>query len=89
MRSASDQPGRIGSGLSALARRTAASAALVEGRNSAAGIDRVAQSRIQVSSTWSLMPLSRITWMSIGVESMRIHSPGRVAVTAPNGPSGA
>ena len=42
MRSASAQPGRIGSGVSARASSSAASTAFVDGRSTAAGIVRVA-----------------------------------------------
>ncbi|MDW5323828.1 hypothetical protein [Plantactinospora sp. KLBMP9567] len=43
---------------------------------------------IQLSSTRSTTPLSSTTRTSNGVESICIHSPGRTAVTVPNGPSG-
>ena len=76
IRRASDQPGRIGSGVSARASSTAASTALVVGRSTAAGMLRVARSMIQVSSARSTMPLSSTTRTSIGVESICIHSPG-------------
>ena len=72
----------------ALASNTAASAALVDGRSTAAGIVRVARSIIQVSSTRSASPLSSTTRTFNGVESICIHSPGRTAVTVPNGRSG-
>ena len=88
IRRASAHPGRIGSGVSARASSTAASTALVVGRSTAAGIVRVARSMIQVSSARSTMPLSSTTRTSMGVESICIHSPGRAAVTDPNGPSG-
>ena len=49
---------------------------------------RVAMSIIQVSSARSVTPLSSTTRTSSGVESICVHSPGRTAVTVPNGPSG-
>ncbi len=88
MRSASAQPGRIGSGVSARASSSAASTALVDGRSTAAGMVLVATSISQVSSARSIMPLSSTTRTSTGVESICIHSPGRTAVTIPNGPAG-
>ena len=89
MRSASGQPGRIGSGVIARASSTATSTALVDVRSTAAGMVRVAMSMSQVSSARSVMPLSRTTRTSSGVESICVHSPGRAAVTVPNGPAGA
>ena len=88
MRRASTRPGRIGSGASDRARSTAASAALFVGRRIAAGIVRVARSMTQVNSARSTSPVSSTTRTSMGVESICIHSPGRDAVTDPNGPSG-
>ena len=88
IRSASAQPGRIGSGVSARASSSAASTALVDGRSTAAGIVRVAMSMSQVSSARSVMPLSSTTRTSTGVESICIHSPGRALATVPNAPSG-
>ncbi len=88
MRSASAQPGRIGSGVIARASSSAASAALADVRSTAAGMVRVAMSMIQVSSARSVMPLSRTTRTSSGVESICVHSPGLAAVTVPNGPAG-
>ena len=49
---------------------------------------RVARSISQVSSTRSTSPSSSTTRTSSGVESICVHSPGRTAVTVPNGPSG-
>jgi hypothetical protein len=88
MRNASGQPGRIGSGVSALASSSEASTAFVVGRNTAAAIVRVATSTIIVSSARSTVPSSSTTRTSSGVESTGHHSPGRSTVTAPNGPSG-
>jgi len=65
-----------------------ASTAFVVGRSTAAGMLRVATSIIQVSSARSTVASSRTTRTSRGVESTITHSPGRTAVTVPNGPSG-
>lgn len=88
IRSASDQPGRISSGVTLRARRAEASAAFVVGRSTAAGRDLVARSTIPVSSTFSAIPSSNRTRTSSGVESICIHSPGAQAGTSPNGPAG-
>ena len=82
------QPGRISSGVDVRASSNAASTTLVVGRSTAAVIDRVARSIIQVSSQRSITPLSSATRASRTVESICIHSPGRAAVTSPNGPLG-
>jgi hypothetical protein len=87
-RSASAQPGRIGSGVSDRASSNDASTALVVGRSTAAAMVRVAWSTSPVSSTRSTLPSSSTTRTSSGVESISVHSPGRAAVTVPNGASG-
>ena len=88
MRSASAQPGRIGSGVNARASSSAASTALVVGPQHRRG-DRAGR---QVDHPGQLDPVDRpsssTTRTSSGVESICIHSPGRAAVTVPNGPSG-
>lgn len=56
MRSASAQPGRIGSGVRQRARSSDASTDLVVGRSAAAGMLRVATSIIQVGSARSTVP---------------------------------
>ena len=56
IRSASDQPGRIGTGVSALANSRDASTAFVVGRSTAAGTERVALSTMPVNSTRSTVP---------------------------------
>jgi hypothetical protein len=61
---------------------------LVVGRSTAAAMVRVAWSTRPVSSTRSTVPSSCTTRTSSGVESICVHSPGRAAVTAPNGPAG-
>jgi hypothetical protein len=61
---------------------------LVVGRSTAAGIERVAKSTVPVSSTRPGTPLSSSTSTSSGVESICTSSPGRAAVSSPNGPSG-
>jgi hypothetical protein len=58
IRRASDQPGRIGSGVIARASNSAASTAFVDGRSTAAANVRVARSTIPVSSTESTVPSS-------------------------------
>jgi hypothetical protein len=83
MRSASAQPGRIGSGVRHRARSKAASAPFADGRSTAAGIVLVAQSIIQVSSGRPVIPLSKRAAMFSGEESINIHWPGRNAVTVP------
>lgn len=80
--------GRIGSGVSARASSSAASTALAVGRSTAAAMVRVARSTRPVSSTRSTVQSSSTTRTSSGVESISVHSLGRAAVTAPNGPSG-
>ena len=81
-------PGRIGSGVTVRASRSDASTDLVVGRSTAAGIDRVARSTMPVSSTRPGTPPGSSTSTSSGVESICISSPGRSAVTPPNGPAG-
>ncbi|MEU5569835.1 hypothetical protein [Streptomyces coeruleorubidus] len=81
---ASDQPGRIGSGVIARASRSAASTAFVDGRSTTAASVLVATSTSPVSSQRSTSPSSWITMTSSGVESISITSPGRAAVSCPN-----
>lgn len=88
IRRASDQPGRIASGVTLRARRAEASAAFVVGRSTTAASDLVARSIMAVNSTFSAIPLSSRTRTSSGVESICIHSPGAQAGTSPNGPVG-
>ncbi|MET7427245.1 hypothetical protein [Dactylosporangium sp. NPDC005555] len=88
IRSASLQPGRIGSAVTARASNTDASTALVDGRNTAAVIDRVATSTRAVSSTRAVTPSSSSTITSNGVESICIISPGAVTPTCENADSG-
>lgn len=85
---ASDQPGRITSGVTLRASSAEASADFVVGRSTAAVIDLVAMSTIAVSSTFSAMPSSSRTSTSSGVESICMSSPGALAGTSPNGPGG-
>ncbi|MFI0875131.1 hypothetical protein ACH4TM_12080 [Streptomyces parvus] len=84
MRSASDQPGRTGSGVIARASSSAASTAFVDGRSTTAARVLVARSTSPVSSQRSTVPSSWTTSTSSGVESISITSPGRAAVTCPN-----
>ncbi len=88
IRSASAQPGRIGSGVRVRASSSAASTDLVVGRSTTAGIERVARSTVPVSSTRPATPSSSSTSTSSAVESICTSSPGRAAVSSPNGPSG-
>ena len=88
IRIACGQPGRIGSGVTVRASSTLASTDLVSGRSTAAVTVLVATSMIPVRSTRPVTPLPSLTRTSSGVESICITSPGAIAVTCPNGPSG-
>lgn len=88
IRSASLQPGRIGSAVTDRASNTDASTALVDGRNTAAVIDREAMSTRAVSSTRAVTPSSSSTITSNGVESICITSPGAITPTCENAVSG-
>ncbi len=89
IRSADGQPGRIGSGTSILASTSDASTALVPtGRSTAAQMLRVATSTAMVKSARTGTPSSASTITSIGVESIWICSPGRIANVGVNTPSG-
>jgi hypothetical protein len=88
IRNASLQPGRIGSAVTDRASNADASTAFVEGRNTAAVIDRVATSTNAVSSTRAVTASSSSTITSSGVESICITSPGAVTSICEKAPSG-
>jgi hypothetical protein len=90
IRSASAQPGLIGSGTSISAGSSDASTALVPtGRSTAAAMTRVATSTAIVRSARTGMPSAARTITSIGVESIRTCcSPVREASVAANAPGG-
>jgi hypothetical protein len=82
------RPGRIGSAVTDRASTADASTALVEGRSTAAVMDRVATSTKAVNSTRAVTASSSRTNTSSGVESICITSPGAVTLTWENAPSG-
>ena len=85
--SASAQPGRIGSGVTARASSTLASTALVDGRSTAAVMVLVATSIMPVSSARSVMPLSSTPGRPPAWSRSASTRPGP-RVRPPNGPSG-